>query len=128
MKTALSIGLIAFLGACAGVAPRAQRDAGVGGHWEGFVLRNGLRQPASVDVMEASSAWEARFGSGDNSVRLEDVRVSGSNVHFELPGEASFDGTVAGNSMAGSVNGGAASGSFSFTRVDSSSTPYFLGP
>jgi hypothetical protein len=127
MKTARSIVLVALLAGCAGVPSRASRDGDVSGHWEGFLLRNGLREPASVDLMEASSSWQARFGAGDNSVRLEDVRVSGSNVHFELPGEASFDGTVAGDRMAGSVSG-PVNGSFSLTRVDPSSYPYFLGP
>jgi hypothetical protein len=127
MKTARSIVLVALLAGCASVPARAPRDGDVSGHWEGFLLRNGLREPASVDLLEASNSWEARFGAGDNSVRLEDVRVTGSTVHFELPGEASFDGTVAGDRMAGSVSG-PVTGSFSLTRVDSSSYPYFLGP
>jgi hypothetical protein len=126
MKTVLSIAFVAFLAACAGAAPRPQTEGEPHGRWQGYLLRNGLREPVSLELTEASSVWDGKFSAGDNSVPLEGVRVSGNNVHFELPGEGSFDGAVAGNSMAGSVNG-PVSGSFSLTRTDPW-TPYFLGP
>jgi hypothetical protein len=128
MRTALSIGIVAFLAACAGAAPRPQSEEAPEGRWQGFLLRNGQRERVSVELTEASSVWDGRLSAGDNFLALEDVRVSGSNVHFELPGEGAFDGAVAGNSMAGSVSG-PVSGSFSLMRVDSPDwSPYFLGP
>jgi hypothetical protein len=51
----------------------------------------------------------------DSAAPIQDVRATLAGVHFEVPGEGVFDGTVAGNSMAGSVSGGAA-GSFSLAR------------
>ena len=127
MRTALSIGFVALLAACAGAAPRPQSEGALHGRWEGFLLRNGVREPLSVEVTEAGSVWDRRLGAGDNFVPLEGVRVSGNNVHFELAGEGSFDGAVAGDSMAGSVSG-PASGSFSLTRTEQTWTPCFLGP
>ena len=80
----------------------------------------------SLELTEASSIWDGRFSAGDNAVPLESVRVSGSNVHFELPNEGAFDGDVAGDKMAGSVSG-PVSGSFNLTRLDPW-TPYPFGP
>ena len=54
--------------------------------------------------------------AGCAGMPLEHVRATGLGVHFELPGEGAFDGTVAGNWMAGSVSGSVARGSFALTR------------
>ena len=127
MRTALSIALVALLGACATVSPRARNDGELSGHWEGFLLRNGLREPVALELAQASSAWDGRFSARNNFVHLEDVRVTGNEVHFELPGEGSFDGTVAGDLMAGSVSGDV-NGSLSLRRFDQGWTPYPMGP
>ena len=55
------------------------------------------------------------------------MQVSGSNVHFEVPGEGVFDGAAAGDTLAGSVSG-PVSGSFSLQRTEEDWTPYPLGP
>jgi len=62
--------------------------------------------------------WMARAVgcAGNSSLALERVRVTGVGVHFELPGQGAFDGTVAGNSMAGAVSNSTAPGSFALTR------------
>ncbi len=127
MRAALSIGFVVLLAACAGAAPRPQGEGALHGRWQGFVLRNGLREPVSIELREKSSAWDGQLSAGDNSVPLESVRFSGNNVHFEVSGEGVFDGVVTGNSMAGSVSG-PVSGSFSLSRIDETWTPYFLGP
>jgi hypothetical protein len=127
MKIALSIASVVFLAACAGAAPRPQGESGLHGQWRGFVLRNGFREPVSVELRERSSVWDGRLSAGDNAVALESVRVSGNNVHFEVPGEGAFDGAAAENTMAGSVSG-PVSGSFSLTRVDRDWSPYPSGP
>lgn len=126
MRTAFSIAFVALLAACAGATPRPQREAEPEGRWQGYLQRNGLRQPMSLELTAASSVWDGRFSAGDNAVPLESIRVSGNNVHFELPGEGAFDGAVAGNKMAGSVSG-PVSGSFNLTRLDPW-TPYPFGP
>jgi hypothetical protein len=129
MKTAMSMVFVAFLAACAGMGPRAQQAEAPQGHWQGFVLRNGLREPVAVELTEASNAWDGRLSAGDNSVPLEEVRISGNNVHFALRGEGVFDGAIAGDSMAGSVSG-PVKGSFALTRIEPTETwdPYPNGP
>jgi hypothetical protein len=133
MRTALSIGFIAFLTACAGASPRPQSEGAPYGYWQGFLERDGLREPVSVELTAGEptagrSAWDGQLSAGRSTIPLEGVRVSGNNVHFEVSGEGVFDGVVAGDSMAGSVSG-PASGAFSLSRVDEADwTPYFLGP
>jgi hypothetical protein len=116
MKKGMLIGWMAFVAGCAGMSPRAQASNGVSERWHGFMLRNGLQVPIAVELAEASADWSGRLRVGNSSLSLEHVRVTGLGVHFELPGEAAFDGTVAGNWMAGSVSGSAATGSFALVR------------
>ena len=127
MRTALSIGFVAVLAACAGVSPRPQGEQALQGRWQGSFQHDGIREPVSVELAEESSGWDGRFSTSHNSMTLESVRVSGSSVHFELPGEGVFDGAAAGDSMAGSVSG-PVSGSFSLKRTDEDWTPYPVGP
>ena len=127
MRTVLSIGFVALLAACAGVSPRPQGERALQGRWQGFLQHDGIREPVSVELAEESSVWDGRLSTRDNSMTLESVRVSGSNVHFELPGEGVFDGAAAGDTMAGSVSG-PVSGSFSLKRTDEDWSPYPFGP
>ena len=127
MRSAFSIGFVAVLAACAGVSPRPQGEQALQGRWQGSFQHDGIREPVSVELAEESSGWDGRFSTSHNSMTLESVRVSGSNVHFELPGEGVFDGAAAGDSMAGSVSG-PVSGSFSLKRTDEDWTPYPVGP
>jgi hypothetical protein len=117
MKNGFLIAWIGLCAACAGMAPRPTADGAPVGRWHGFLLRNGLREPIDVELSATSSDWNGRLSAGDNSVSLEHVRVNSTNVHFELPGEGAFDGTVAGDSMAGSISSGA-NGSFALQRDD----------
>ena len=131
MRTMFAIGFAMILGGCATMGAHAQGDSLPTGRWGGFLLRNGLRSPVAVDLSEASSEWSGRFSAGDNSVQLQRVRVTPRSVHFELPGEGVFDGSIAGDSMAGSISG-ETSGSFSLRRQDPASPPwnpeFILGP
>ena len=116
MKKGMLFGLVTFAAACAGISPRAQASSSVSERWRGFMLRNGLQVPIAVELAETSADWTGRLRVGSSSLPLEHVRVTGLGVHFELPGEGAFDGTVAGNWMAGSVSSSAAPGSFALTR------------
>lgn len=126
MKTALSIGFAALLAGCAGAAPRPQSEATQYGHWQGYLLHDGRREPVSVDLSDPGSSGDSQLSSRDNSVPLEGLSVSGNSVHFEASGEGVFDGTVAGDEMNGSVSG-PSSGEFSLNRVQDW-TPYPVGP
>jgi hypothetical protein len=127
MRTAFSIGFVAVLAACAGVSPRPHGEEALQGRWQGSFQHDGIREPVSVELGEESSVWDGRLSTRDNSLTLERVRVSGNNVHFEVPGEGIFDGAAAGDTMAGSVSG-PVSGSFSLKRTDEDWTPYPFGP
>ena len=127
MRTALSIGFVVVLAACAGASPRPQGEETVGGRWQGVYLHDGIREPVAVELAADGSVWDGRFSTRDNSVALESVRVTGAAVHFELPGEGIFDGSAAGDTLAGSVSG-PVSGSISLKRTDEDWTPYPFGP
>jgi hypothetical protein len=116
MRKGMLFGLIAIAVGCAGISARAQASSSVSERWHGFMLRNGLQVPIDVDLAQASAKWTGRLRVGNSSLALERVRVTGVGVHFELPGEGAFDGTVAGNRMAGAVSSSAAQGSFALTR------------
>ena len=127
MRNVLSIGFVAVLAACAGASPRRQGEQALQGRWQGSFQHDGIREPVSVELAEERAVWDGRFSTRDNSMTLESVRVSGNNVHFELPGEGVFDGAAAGDTLAGSVSG-QVSGSFSLKRTDDDWTPYPFGP
>lgn len=129
MKNALKIAMVMMAAACAGVVPRAQAGAQFSGRWQGFLLRDGLRAPVELRLAEESNEWSGRFSAGDNSVPLDHVQVKGNDVHFELAGAGAFDGSIAGDSMAGSVTG-AQGGSFFLHRQDETpwNIEFMMGP
>jgi len=128
MRIPLLIGSIVLLGAAsARASPGPDSDEAVAGNWQGVVLRNGLRAPVAVELSAQDRDWRGRLSAGDNSVPLQDVRVTATSVHFEVPGEGTFDGAVAGDSMAGSISGGA-NGSFELERREPRWEVYPQGP
>jgi hypothetical protein len=125
MGVARLIGSIGLLAACAGASPRPSSNEAVAGRWQGVLLRNGLREPVSIELSAQDRGWRGRFSAGDNFVPLQDVRVTATSVHFELPGEGTFEGAIAGDSMAGSISGGA-NGSFTLKRRDANEPPWTI--
>jgi hypothetical protein len=109
-------GLMAMAVGCAGLSTRAQGGTALSQRWQGFMLRSGLQVPIAVELGEASADWTGRLRVGNSSLPIDHVRVTELGVHFELPGEGIFDGTVAGNRMAGSVSGSSMQGAFALTR------------
>jgi len=116
MRTPTLIAAIALVTSCAGIAPQQQKSRTASERWEGFVLRNGLQVPVVVELARANPEWTGQLRVGHNAMQLEHVRFTAIGVHFELPGEGAFDGTVAGDWMAGSVSGSSALGAFALTR------------
>ena len=126
MRKGMLIGLLAAIGS-AGLGLPAQ--AGVPERWQGFLLRDGLRVPIAVELAATGAEWTGRFRAGNVSSPLEHVRMTGVGVHFEIPGEGAFDGTVAGDLMAGSLSGSGAPGSFALAReVEEPFAVYPSGP
>ena len=116
MKKLILIGMMTLVSACAGMTRQVSKSESSAQRWDGVVLRNGLQVPVVVELARAATDWTGQLRIGGSSMALEHVRVTPVAVHFELPGEGVFDGTVAGNSMAGSVSGANASGGFALTR------------
>jgi hypothetical protein len=122
MKKPILMGMMALLSACAGMTRQMSKSDAGEQRWEGFVLRDGIQLPVIVELARASADWTGRVRIGDSSIPLEHVRLTPLAVHFELPGAGAFDGTVAGNSMAGSVSGNAPGG-FALTRDQEQANP-----
>ena len=112
MRKAMLFGWLAMAVGCAALTGRAQAGTAMAQRWQGFMLRDGVQVPIAVEMAEATG----RLRVGNSSLPIEHVRLTGLGVHFELPGEGVFDGTVAGNRMAGSVSSSSAQGSFALTR------------
>ena len=114
MTKTMLIGLtVATLG---GLGSSRTAHAAASENWRGFMLRDGLQVPIALELAATSVDGRGRVRIGSTSMQLEHVRMTGAGVHFELPGEGAFDGTVAGNLMAGSVSGSPTPGSFALTR------------
>lgn len=129
MRSTLLIGFIALTAGCATIGTPTEDRPGEG-RWQGYVLRNGLRSPITVELSQVGDQWDGRLSTGDNAVPLDHVRMTATSVHFELPGDGVFDGAIAGDEMAGAISGGA-NGSFQLSRDVGASrgySPYFLGP
>jgi hypothetical protein len=116
MKRSLLIISLSLAAGCAGIASRPQADVAPGGHWQGYLLHDGLRAPIAVALDEVGTGWTGTYSEGGNALQLTAVKVDQrGHVHFELENSVAFDGAVAGDSMAGTVTGPSA-GSFSLSR------------
>jgi hypothetical protein len=116
MKISMLIGLMTLGAGVVGMSAPARAERALAGRWQGSLLRDGRQVPISVDFDDATRNWSGRLNVDEMSTPLQSVRVMLTGVHFEALGEGVFDGTVAGDSMAGSVSGSAAAGSFSLVR------------
>ena len=126
MRRMLLIGFIALTAASATASASDGYDNPT--HWQGYVMRNGLRTAITVDLSQSDGQWGGQLSAGGNEVALDQVRLTTTKVHFAAPGEGVFDGEVAGDEMAGGISG-SAGGSFALTREDANDySPYFLGP
>ena len=115
MKISMLIGLMTLGAGLAGMSSGAHADNGRAGRWQGSLLRDG-RQVAIALELDGGNPGSGLLQVGGASASLQDVRVTLTGIHFEVPGEGVFDGTVAGDSMAGSISGSGA-GSFSLARA-----------
>jgi len=123
MKRWLLVVPLSLAAGCASVAQspqafaaRSQVDIDPGGRWQGYLLHDGLREAILVDLDAAGAGWRGTFSEGDNAVPLQAVKIDESGgVQFELQGKGSFRGSLAGNTMAGTVSG-PSTGSFALSR------------
>jgi hypothetical protein len=124
MKKTFLIGLLLSTAGCAGW-PTLQNKPPSAQRWQGFLVRNGLDVPIEVVLAKADRDWTGELRVGKTAAHLENVRLTDFGIRFELPGEGTFEGTVAGNSMAGSISGAPSRGGFALTRE---AEPMFADP
>jgi len=121
MRKSMLIGFLALGAGLAGMSRPVQADSGVAGRWRGVLLRDGLQVPISMELAGPNRDLSGQLRVQDVFAPIQIARVTVTTVHFEVAGEGVFEGTVAGNSMAGSVSGPtAAAGSFSLARESDS--------
>ena len=130
MKTSmLMIGMLTLGAVLAAGSTPAHAAGGVAGRWHGVLLRDGVEVPISLELSGMDHGLSGRLQAFDVSAPIRVARANVTSVHFEVAGEGVFDGTVAGDAMAGSVSGAPAAGSFSLTReTDQAFTIYSSGP
>ena len=118
MKMVMAVSILAA--GIAGLGMPAHAGSGIAGRWNGVLLRDGLRVPIQVELNGMDRDLSGRLQAGETFTPIQGVRATLTSVHFEVPGEGIFDGTVAQDSMAGSISGPAAAGSFSLSRESGS--------
>jgi hypothetical protein len=116
MKTSMLIGVLTLGAGLTGMVAPVRAESGIAGRWRGVLLRDGVQVPISVELAGLNRDLSGRLQAHDMFAPIQAGRATVTSVHFEVPGEGVFDGTVAENSMAGSVSGALTAGSFSLAR------------
>src|SRR2546423_4123472 len=77
MKRFLLIVPLSLAAGCASIsagpsslAARSLADVAPGGHWQGYLLHDGLRERILVDLDTAGGTWTGTYSEGDNAVPL----------------------------------------------------------
>lgn len=100
----------------------AQTNNGPAGMWKGTVDRNGAQAPIVVRFAQKKGLWKGRADVDGSASPLTKVQVSGDHVRFTVKGQGTFDGTLAQDSLTGSIAAskkgkkGKTPGTFSLTR------------
>jgi hypothetical protein len=102
-------------------------DQGPAGLWMGFVQRAGNRSPATLELSDDNDRWAGSYVVGGVSTPVDNLRVTGNKVHFDLPGEGTFDGKIDGDTFTGAVSG-RDKGSFKLTRRETDNPIEDEGP
>jgi uncharacterized protein len=107
--------------ASSSVPPAAHADPT--GAWVGYWERDGSRLEVEAAFARGDSGYEGAFSSAQLRVvgiPFRQIRYDEPRLSWELVGDTSttvFDGTVAGETLAGSFREGSAQGSFRLTRA-----------
>jgi hypothetical protein len=120
MKLSMLIGVLTLGAGLAGVSTPAHAEGRIAGRWQGVLLRDGLQVPMSMELSGADRELSGQLRLADRFASVQSASSTLTGVHFEVPGAGVFDGTVAGDSMAGRVSGASAAGSFSLVRESDS--------
>jgi hypothetical protein len=121
MKKIIVAFALAFA-ACAGASKNVDsRKDPLPGHWVGVIDRDGWQRPLSLMIDSNEGTYVGSWMSVESQpgIMLDRVRRNADAVHLELA-KLTFDGRIAGRTLAGSVanKDGSSSGSFTLTRLD----------
>ena len=111
LKTAVPVAVASLL---ASPIPLAAQPAGVAGHWEGSIEAPGQPLVVMVDLAETDGTWSGTIdipAQGAADLPLSGVAVDGETVRFTIngvPGEPTFEGTLAGGEISGEFSQGPA--------------------
>ncbi|HVS63779.1 MAG TPA: serine hydrolase [Thermoanaerobaculia bacterium] len=96
-------------------------DQDLAGHWNGTVELPGQELEFDVDLRSGSDGWSGDISipaQGLRDVPLAGIEVEGDSVRFAIPGipgEPTFEGTLAGDVVEGDLSQGGATFPFSMT-------------
>lgn len=111
VETAVPAALTAVL---ASLMPLAAQTVDAAGHWEGSIETPGQALVVLVDLAETDGAWSGTIdipAQGADGLPLSGVSVDGETVKFTIqgvPGEPTFEGTLAGGGITGEFSQGPA--------------------
>ncbi len=113
VETAVPVALTSVL---ATVMPLAAQTVDAAGHWEGSIETPGQALVVMVDLAETDGAWSGTIdipAQGADGLPLSDVSVDTDSgaVRFTMqgvPGEPTFEGTLAGGEITGEFSQGPA--------------------
>ncbi len=93
------------------------------GHWTGAIQVPGAELPIDVDLRRGGSGWEGDISipaQGAKDLPLADVRLTGSEIAFSIPGipgSPTFRGTVAASGITGEFTQGGQTMPFKLERA-----------
>ena len=102
--------------------PAAAFSQDLSGHWEGEIKAPGADLQVMVDLEQADGGWIGTIdipAQGAKGLKLQDIEVEGSAARFTIsgvPGEPTFDGTLAGDELTGKFKQGPAALDFRLGR------------
>jgi hypothetical protein len=119
MRLALSAAAFALLAPCA----FSQSAASAAGHWDGSLAVPGHEIKFLVDLaQDENHAWKGVIAIPEQGLKefpLSSISVENGRVKFEMkgvPGDPSFDGALAGQSISGNFTQGGATLTFKLDR------------
>jgi hypothetical protein len=94
MKTSMLIGVLTLGAGLTGMSAPLRAESGIAGRWRGVLLRDGVQVPISVELAGLNRDLSGRLQAHDMFAPIQAGRATVTSVHFEVPGEGVFDGTV----------------------------------
>ena len=88
------------------------------GTWDGILNQSGTQTLLAMQFADDAGIWSGRLEVGGASSPMENLRVEGTHVRFELPGRGVFDGTISNDALVGFVSNSGSRGWFTLKREE----------